>query len=51
VHAVRVRPGDVAELVVEGLDDVREPVQLRLSPEPPAARRDGLDLGVGVGWL
>jgi len=30
VHAVAVGPGDVPELVVEGLDDVRQTVEFRL---------------------
>ena len=36
--AVGVIPGDVAELIVEGLEDVREPIEFRLrlvAPPPP----------------
>ena len=37
VHAVRVGPRDVAELIVEGLEDVGEPIELRLGLAPAAA--------------
>ncbi len=38
-----VGPGDIAELVVEGLDDVRESVQLRLGLVAPTAGRGWAD--------
>ncbi len=49
VDAVGVGPGNVAELVVEGLEDVGEPVEFRLGLVAAAASGDGLDLGVLVG--
>ena len=51
VDAVRVGPGDVAELVVEGLEDVGQPVEFRLGLVAAAAGRHGADLGVLVGQL
>ena len=49
LHAVGVLPADVAEVLVEGAQDVGEPTQLRLGAV--AARRGGnrADLGVLVG--
>jgi len=48
VDAIAVRPRDVAEVVVEGLKDVRQPVKLRLGLVASAAGGYRLDLGIGI---
>ncbi len=51
MHAIRVRPRDIAELVVERLDDVAQPVKLRLRHAPSPACRNRLYLPSGIGQL
>jgi hypothetical protein len=46
---VFVLPLDVGEQVVEGLDDRGELVDARLALATTAARRHGVDRGVGIG--
>ena len=48
-HAVGVFPRDVAEVVIERLQDVREPIQVGLRQVASAARRHRVDFGVLVG--
>src|SRR5437773_995052 len=48
LHAISVSPRDVAEVVVEGLDDVRETIKFRFWLAPPARGRHWADLGVLV---
>ena len=50
-NSVRVLPGDIPELVVEGLEDVRETVEFRLRPVAAAGGRYRLDLGVLIRQL
>ena len=47
-HSVGVFPVNVAEEVVERLEDVRQPVQLLLASATPAGGRHRIDLGVLV---
>lgn len=49
VNPVDIAPGNVAEMLVEGLEDVGEPVQLGLGLA--AAGRNGCDLRIGVWQL
>ena len=51
VHPIRVSPGDVAELVVECLEDIGEPVEFGLRLMAAAGRRYRLDLRVLVWQL
>lgn len=51
VHPIGVGPRDVAELVVERHQDVREPVQLGLGLAPAACGGHRLDLRIGIGQL
>ena len=48
-HAVRVFPLDIAEEVIEGPDDVREPIELGIGVAATGAGRHRVDLGVLVG--
>src|SRR6185503_1000724 len=49
--SVGVFPRYVAELVVEYLEDVREPIKLRLPLSSAASDRHRADLGAGIGQL
>ena len=52
VHPVRIRPRDIPEVIVEGLEDVAKPVEFRLGLAPAAARRHRVDLGIWSGsWI
>ena len=47
--SVRVLPGNVPEVVVEGLEDVGQPIQFRLGSVPSPGGGHGIDFGVRVG--
>jgi hypothetical protein len=46
VHPVGVRPGDIAELVIEGLENVGKPIQLRFREGHPARRLCRFDIRI-----
>ena len=50
-NPVRVLPGDIPELVVEGLEDVREAVEFRFRAVAAAGGRHRIDLGVLIRQL
>ena len=45
-NPVLVLPGDIPELVVEGLEDVREVIEFRFWAVPATGSRQRIDLGV-----
>ena len=48
-YPVRVLPIDIAELLVEVTEDVREPVRLRLGFVSAADFWDGVEVGIFIG--